>query len=69
VATKHGHRGRSIVQGMLDLDDVSPDGYNVQGLHHAGRTCTSFEPKEPPPIKNFKQLYLHTHWKLDTCLY
>jgi hypothetical protein len=21
---------------MLDLDDVSPDGYNVQGLRHAG---------------------------------
>ena len=21
------------------------------------------------PTLNFKQLYLHTHWKLDTCLY
>jgi hypothetical protein len=35
---------------MLDFDDVSPDGYNVQGLRHAGRKCTSFLPKEPPPI-------------------
>jgi len=42
VATERDHRGRSIVQGMLDLDDVSPDGYNMQGLRHAGRPCVSF---------------------------
>jgi hypothetical protein len=42
LATERDHHGRSIVRGMLDLDDVSPDGYNVQGLHHAGRPCTSF---------------------------
>jgi hypothetical protein len=35
---------------MLDLDDVSPDSYNVQGLHHAGRPWVSFWPKEPPSI-------------------
>jgi hypothetical protein len=50
VATERDHRGRSIVRGMLDLDDVSPDGNNVQGLRHAGRPCASFQPKEPPPI-------------------
>jgi len=21
------------------------------------------------PTSNYKQLYIHTHWKLDTCLY
>ena len=52
VATEHDHHSRSIIQRMLDLDDVSPDGYNVQGLRHAGRPCASFQPsKEPPPIR------------------
>jgi hypothetical protein len=50
VATERDHRGRSIVRGMLDIDDVSPDGYNVQGLRHAARSCASFYPKEPSPI-------------------
>ena len=49
MATECDHRGRSIIRGMLDLDDVSPDGYYVQGLRHAGRTCASFQSKEPPP--------------------
>jgi len=35
MATECDHRGQSIIQGMLDLDDVSPDAYNVQGLRHA----------------------------------
>ena len=39
MATERDHRGRSIVRGVLDLDDVSPDGCNVQGLRHAGRPC------------------------------
>jgi hypothetical protein len=34
---------------MLDLDYLSPDGYNVQGRSHAGRTCAHFESKEPSP--------------------
>jgi hypothetical protein len=42
MATERDHCGRSIVRVMLDLDDVSPDGYNVQGLRHAGRQCASF---------------------------
>ena len=42
VATDRDHRGRSIVRGILDVDDVSPDGYNVQGLRHAGRPFASF---------------------------
>jgi hypothetical protein len=35
MTTDRDHRGMSIVRGMLDLDGVSPDGYNVQGLRHA----------------------------------
>ena len=31
------HIQGSIVRGMLDLDGVSPDRYNVQGLCHVGR--------------------------------
>jgi hypothetical protein len=50
VATERDHCGRFIVRGMLDLDDVSPDSYNVQGLRHAGRPCAAFWPKKPPPI-------------------
>jgi hypothetical protein len=50
VATERDHHGRSIVRGMLDLDDVSPNGYNVQGLRHSGTPCASFQPKEPPPV-------------------
>ena len=42
VVTERDHRGRSIIRGMLDLDDVSPDSYNVQVLHHGGRPCASF---------------------------
>jgi len=37
VATERDHRGRSMVRGVLDLDDVSPDGYNVQRFRHVGR--------------------------------
>jgi hypothetical protein len=50
VSTQRDHRGRSIVRGILDLDALSPDGYNVQGIRHAGRPCASLYPKEPPPI-------------------
>jgi hypothetical protein len=59
---------------MLDLDDVSPDGYNVQGLRHAGsmrilltkgafsnNSGSSFCGKSTVVRLNFKQLYLHTH--------
>jgi hypothetical protein len=42
MANECNHRGQSIAQGMLDLDYVSPDGYNVQGLRRARRPCTSF---------------------------
>jgi len=42
VVSKRDHRGRSIVRGMLDLYDMSPDGYNVQRFRHAGRPCVSF---------------------------
>ena len=30
MVTERDHRGRSIVWGMLNLDDVSPDSYYVQ---------------------------------------
>ena len=41
VATKRDNRARSIVLEMLDLDNVSQGGYNVQGSPHAGRPCAS----------------------------
>jgi len=40
--TERDHRDRSIVRGKFDLDEVSPDGCNVQELRHAGRACPSF---------------------------
>jgi hypothetical protein len=61
VAIERDHCGQSIVWGMLDLDDVSPDSYYVQGVRHAGRPSVYFWPKELPPIiveAHFAEIYM-----------
>jgi hypothetical protein len=46
---------------MLDLDDMSPDGYNMQGSGMLEDLPHPFSQRIGPVRANFKQLYLHAH--------
>ena len=54
MATERDHRVRSIIRGMLDLDDVSPDGENIK-----------ISAKESLGVHEWKQ---HKPWFDEECL-